>query len=119
MPDQVPRSAVSVCPTSAVPEMVGGEVFDGAVALAAFPGIATSASVTDAAATAERAEASSTARFRLSCLMSTPPSQGRHASILGHKAGRYTRYSDVLPIVKGLLTQPLHRTCAGLLLGAA
>src|SRR5436190_20153246 len=93
--------------------MVGGEVFDGAVALAAFPGIATSARITDAAATAERAEASSTARFRWSCLMSTPPSLGRHDSILGRQAGPYTRYSDVLPMVKGLLTQPLHRACAG------
>ena len=33
MPDQVPGSAVSVCPCCAVPETVGGDVFTGATAV--------------------------------------------------------------------------------------
>jgi hypothetical protein len=70
VPDHWPRFAVSVEPTAAVPEMVGGDVFRGATRLAAVPTPARTTTVVIPATT--RATAAATRPRFCNVLMLVP-----------------------------------------------
>src|SRR5262249_21393132 len=72
-PDQVPGSAFSVCPSCAVPEMVGGEVLLGAVAVDA-PADLLSPTSAAVASSPQTTAAGTSLEIRFSCKRMTSSS---------------------------------------------